>query len=846
MSHLIALREASLALADVIGNKAAGLGELSRAGFQVPDGFCIPVEVYRNRLDSGAPSSDAEREILAAFEKLRKPVAVRSSSPAEDRADASFAGQYETILGVRTPEELLAAVQRCWRSANSTAASAYRKDQGGEVEVDMAVLVQELVPATAAGVLFTLNPVTDRTDQVVVNSNFGLGESVVSGRAEPDSFIVDKATGRIVDVHVGAKRVATRLQDTGVAEIPVPPDQQSALSLSESQLQQLAAAARRLEDRFDFPIDAEWAFEDDTLHLLQARPVTTGAAAYFTNLLDQWAGERDLEIDPEAIWGRGSPISGLPTSPLYYSEMAAFFSDMFPAVAKLHGATPGKRKSFRYYRGFTYSDVTFSSRADPGGEIKPTGFFGDVWRSNMRIAAQYPSTLSFWANIDHYYRMWAEVWGPGLDAHRPEWATAQPAEIRDYIEYVEVQRRERSIVAAVGVGYAGDYLGLLAHLLQRWAPEATADAVGVLTSGLSGSLTHTENLEIWSLAQTAERLPAVRAAILAGDYDNIASAQGGPEFLGQVEAFRARRPHRGCSDRDLLQPRWGDHPGLLLNQVSAMLRLGAPADPAVAHARTAARRKARELEIFEQVSRGTFGAVRVAIFMGVLRETQRYWMHRDNQRHTFDRYFWELRCAYRAMGARLVERGALEDRDDIFFAGKPEIYTYLDGELEADRLRARAAWRRDWWRQVSRQEPAPFLQGNQPHDPGVSADIGDADLKGMGGAPGIVTGPVRHIKTLAELSTVGPGDILVTHAIDPAWTPVFGIIGGVISEEGGMLSHATVLGREYGLPVVIGAAGATTFLKEGDQVWINGTTGAVKLMAGEQTDNPDSVSEAAH
>lgn len=828
MSFVIGLGEASLALADLVGNKAAGLGELRRTGFRVPDGFCITVEAFRARTEAGSPSDAVRREVLAAFETVRKPVAVRSSSPSEDKAEASFAGQYQTILGVRTAEELLSAIASCWASAMSSGALAYLQDRGEGGSAEMALVVQELVPATAAGVLFTVHPVTDRADQVVVNSNYGLGESVVSGRAEPDTFVLDKATGRPAETRIGAKSIASRMGAEGVSEAPVDSKERGKPSLSPSQLSRLAEAARQLEERFDFPMDAEWAFEGDELYLLQARPVTTGVAAYFTRMLDQWAEERNLESDPEALWAQGSPISGLPVSPLYYSEMSAFFSDMFPAVAELHGATAGKRKSFRYFNGYTYSDVTFSSRADPGGQVKPMGFLSDPWRSNLRIALEHPSTLSFWANIDYYYRRWAEDWLPGLNERRPDWARAQPNEIRDFIEYVEVQRRERSIVAALGVGYAGDYLGLLAYVLKRWAPRCPEDTLGVLTSGLGDSLTHDENLGIWTLARSADARPAVRAALIDGNYDVLADVEGGETFLGEVEAFRLGRAHRGCSDRDLLQPRWGDDRSLLLNQVTAMLRLGADADPAAAHARTAARRKTRELETLETVARGPFGVLRVTLFQGVLRAAQRYWIHRDNQRHTFDRYFWELRCAYRAMGRRLAERGHLEDGEDIFFLAKTEIYQHLDGDLPAERLRARGAWRRQWWRQVTTRQPPAMLKGNLPYERESDTPPGEGDLKGVGGAPGVVSGPVRHVRTLTELSAVMPGDIVVTHAIDPAWTPVFGIIGGVISEEGGMLSHATVLGREYGLPVVIGVSGATSFLRDGQQVSINGTTGVIR------------------
>lgn len=835
MTEIIFLRQADPSLADRIGNKAASLTGLIQAGLDVPDGFCIPVDFYRDWRATGAISEVARTAILEAFTRVRAPVAVRSSSPAEDRADASFAGQYETILGVRTADQLIEAVIACWASASSAAASAYRIEHGTPVDADMAVLVQELVPATAAGVLFTMHPVSDRVDQIVLNANFGLGDSVVSGRAEPDTFILDKATGAAIETLIGSKRITTTQVENGVEDLPTPVERQGQPSLTAGQLRQLADVARKLEAHYDQPIDAEWAFEGDTLRMLQARPITTGAQAFFTRFLDDWAVERQLSDDPDALWVRGSPISSLPTSPLYYSEMAAFFSDMFPAVAGLHGGRAPKRKEFRYFNGFTYTNHAFSSTADPAGTVQPIGLLGPAWRSTLKLSVKHPRTLAVWSNIDRYYANWREEWGPQIETRRPAYGNAAPNEIRGFIEFIETQRRGRSLYAACAVGFASDLLGLLQHRLKNWARDAAEDAVGVLTSGTEGSLTHEENLELWTLAQRAAHTPSIASWLVEGDWRKVEMLPEAQPFLAEVDDLRKRKPHRGCSDRDLLQERWGDTRRALLEQVGNLIRLGEAADPAIAHARAAHRRKALEVELERQIGSGVFGRLRLRQFRTILRATQRYWIHRDNQRHTFDRYFYELRRAYRAMGQRFAETGALSAPDDIFFLGKQEIYDHIDGRLPADRLRKRADHRKEWWTTATTREPPALLRGNQPHIADVDLPEG-TDIAGTPGAPGHATGPVRLVRDMQELRQVQPGEIVVTQAIDPAWTPVFGIIGGVISEEGGMLSHATVLGREYGLPVVIGARGAAMMLENGEVVTVNGTRGTVHRV--EQLESP--------
>ena len=813
----------------MIGGKAASLVRLHRIGFDVPRGVCLTTAAYRDWENAGATIDALRASIGEAFRALRPPLAVRSSSPAEDLAEASFAGQYATVLGVDTDADLLLAVEKCWRSAASKASDAYRSARTTATPVEMAVLIQELVPAEVAGVMFTLNPVSERADQLVINSNFGLGESVVSGHAEPDTYIVDKVSGEVLQATIGSKRVYTHAGGRHVTEERLDPARQESLSLDAGQIAVLVDAAARLEAHYDAPMDCEWAFVGHSLHMLQARPVTTGVAAYHAWLLDEWARQRGLGDDPEGAWVRGSVLSGLRVSPLYYSEMSAFFADMFVRIAGLHGAPPIRRKIFHYFRGYTYTDAEFSSTADPPGDIRPESPLGPAWKSNLRIGLKHPRSLAVWSNIDYYYRRWHREWWPAIEAARPDYSRASPAEIREFIELIEVQRRDRSAVAGLAVGYAPNLLGLLAWLMQRWLPDASADTLGVLTSGLPDSLTHLENVELWRLAQLAAQSPALRNVLRSEAYDQIAAAPGGREFLAAVDAFRGRHAHRGCSDRDIYQPRWGDSRELVFGQVRLMLGLGPDGDPAAAHDRAARKRQAREQEIFRQLRRGPLGPLRRAIFRRLLRVTQRYVMHRDNQRHTFEPYFMELRHAYRAIGRHWTDTGVLADPDDVFFLGKHEIYDHIDGTLEASRVAERARWRRRWWSDVTREEPPTHLRGNRPHDP-ASGDPGAADLRGSPGAPGVATGVVRRVASLAELDRLQSGEILVTYAIDPAWTPVFTTIAGVISVEGGMLAHAAVLGREYGLPVVLGVRDATARLADGDVVRIDGTAGTIQVI----------------
>ncbi|MDE0555086.1 MAG: hypothetical protein OXI24_12760, partial [Candidatus Poribacteria bacterium] len=264
-----------------VGGKGLNLGKLTRAGFRVPQGFCVTTDAYlfsaqnlpeqnANSIKEIALVPELVAEIRAAHENLQTAtVAVRSSATAEDLAEASFAGQQDTFLNV-TPEELLEALKACWASLWSERAIAYRETQGIAPEgLAMAVVIQEMCEADVSGVLFTVSPF--REDASVIESNWGLGESVVSGAITPDSFQVSRETSKVMEKTIATKR--EMVTASGVREVSAA--QQDVPSLTSEQLKELTQIGLRVEDHYGQPMDIEWALTDGEFVLLQARHITT-------------------------------------------------------------------------------------------------------------------------------------------------------------------------------------------------------------------------------------------------------------------------------------------------------------------------------------------------------------------------------------------------------------------------------------------------------------------------------------------------------------------------------------------------------------------------------------------
>jgi len=314
---------------DTVGGKGLSLGRLTRAGLPVPPGFCVTSAAHR-RLRGLTPRQDEAlaAAIVAAYQQLGGgPVAVRSSATAEDGSSSSFAGQQETFLGVRGEDELLGAIGRCWESLDSARSLAYRRQQGVDPgDLAMAVVVQRLVAAEVAGVLFTRDPLDPEGQRMLVEASWGLGESVVSGLVTPDRFHLDRKTGAVSERHVALKTV----QRAAAGVEPVPPERQGQPCLDDARLAQLADLGRQVEQLYGGPRDVEWAWADGRFWLLQARPITSADAAEREQVRrEEIAALRGLAEPGGTVWSRFNLSEVLPEpTPMTWAVVRRFLSGL--------------------------------------------------------------------------------------------------------------------------------------------------------------------------------------------------------------------------------------------------------------------------------------------------------------------------------------------------------------------------------------------------------------------------------------------------------------------------------------------------------------------------------------
>jgi len=839
-----------------VGGKAANLGELIRAGFDVPDGFCVATSAYRaataGRLPALGPGTDAQAvraavsaaampDVVAAavresYARMGRdvPVAVRSSATAEDLPGASFAGQQDTYLNVVGTQNVLDAVHRCWASLWTDRAVAYRASQRIDgADVALAVVIQRMVDARAAGVLFTADPITGRRRQAVIDAAPGLGESVVSGSVDPDHFVVDTATGAVLRRSVG-----------GSGEF----------CLTDGEVRRLAALGDKVEAAFGAPQDIEWAFDEaGDLWLTQSRPITT--------LFPIPVRSRPAATTADRVFFCITLAQGLhrPITPMGVAAFRVIGSGFLTLAGHPPDRITGGPAGFSVAGDRVFADFTAVIRSRIGRALAPR--LMDVMEARSAVVfrrlAQDPrfsvvrgsrragarailhalagtraplvaarALVRPSAAIRSTRRYLAQIQGSALPPAGSPISSRVDAAIALLSESFPLAPRT---VPAPAAGFVA--LGLVWRLLRG---EITSDEMETVLRGAPDNVTTEMDLALWDLAVSvrADRASADALGLLEPD-QLVAQYRAGslPAVLQrEMAGFLGRYGQRAVGEIDLGLPRWSDDPAHLFGVLSGYLRLDSAAI-------TPDRRfadGAREAESMVRTLVGRArrrGRVRGAVVAFCLSRTRALVGLREMPKFLMITAMARSRGLLAEVGDELAAAGRLESADDIFFLDFDEVKAAAGGKDPRPVIvERRAGYRRELGRRhVPRvllsdgTEPEAVADGSGPApEPGT--------LTGTAASAGVVTGVARVVLDPAG-ARLEPGEILVAPSTDPGWTPLFLTAGGLVMEMGGANSHGAVVAREYGIPAVVGVPGATRTITTGMTLTVDGAAGRVRVVA---------------
>ncbi len=866
--YVLGLEDIDRTQVAVVGGKAAHLGELSRIeGIRVPAGFCVTTDAFE-RILTEAPSIDDRLDrlsrlkpddrnaIRALSEETRRALegiaipedlaaaitrplarlgeqgayAVRSSATAEDLPSASFAGQQDTYLNVVGSTAILQHVSRCWASLFSERAVTYRLRNGFDHrKVQMAVVVQQMVVPQAAGILFTADPVTSSRKVASVEASFGLGEALVSGLVNADTFKV--RDGEVVARAIATKQRAIHASPvSGTEELAVAPARQQQPALTDAQVVRLAQLGRRIEAHFGRPQDIEWCLAEGDFWIVQSRPITTlfpiPKAADRENHVYVSVGHQQMMT--EAMRPLGVSVWQLTAMAPMHEAGGRLFVDVTGRLA-----SPTTRVGLLEVMG----------RGDP--------LIGDALQTILERGDFLPSLPD------------GGPGGPPVVGSVPAQIDTDPAIVSELIERnrVSIAALKRDIQAKSGPALFGFLLeafkehkrvladplsvqaimaGMqatwwLGEQLEAWLGEK--NAADTLTLSAPGNVTSEMGLALLDVADVIRPHPHVVGFLQHVEdeglkdeafLDELARLAGGREAREAIQGYLEKYGMRCVGEIDITRPRWSERPTTLVPLILDNIRNFTPGEAKRRLEQGHHKAADKEHEILERLRDLPDGERRAEETKRMVDRVRTFAGYREYPKYGIVNRYFVYKQALLEEAERLVQAGVLGDREDIFYLTFDELHEVVSTRRVDQQL---IRQRKDAFRSYQALTPPRVLTSDGEVIAGAYRrdDVPTGALIGLPVSAGTVEGRARVIRDIAQ-ADIQAGDILVTAYTDPSWTPLFLAIKGLVTEVGGLMTHGAVIAREYGLPAVVGVEHATNLIRDGQRIRVHGTDGYVEIL----------------
>ncbi len=868
----------------LVGGKGANLGEMTRAGFPVPPGFCVTTSAYvaftaassemdyfygrladvdaddlgairdlgkqiREHLQSVPIPDGIQEEIRHAWMRSgeHRAFAVRSSATAEDLPTASFAGQQETFLNVKGWDPLLRAIRDCWASLFTDRAIVYRIKNGfGHRSVYLSVVVQEMVFPEVSGIMFTADPISGHRKTISIDAGYGLGEALVSGLVSADLYQV--RPGAIVKKQVSRKKIAIyALPEGGTVTRDLPEELQEKQALTDSQIIELARLGRRIETYYGSEQDIEWCLADGKFYVVQSRPITS---LYPVPPIEDDSLHVLFSFGHQQMMTDAMP-------PLALSVLRTMFPFGKPSVRS-------ESTIAHVAGGRLYIDLTYLLRIKPARTVVTRALSG----MDEMIASGVAEVLKRGEILD------PAKTGPAVKKRMIRFARPIIGKVLRNLLFADTSRKIESVNAFMN-NYVADSAAYLAGasgasrirriqenagtliltlmrnvlpspltgiaafqiirlLTEKWL--GNSEGIHLLNKSLPGNVTSEMGLMIGDLADIARKHAEVLKHLETG-YDGtfrqrMKRTEGGTLFLNAWDEFMRLFGMRCPGEIDITRPRWREDPSTLIPSLLSHIRSVPNGEHRIKFAQGLKEAEEAAENIVARLKATRFGAVKAKWVARLIRVYRDVMGIRELPKYIMVRHLALYREAILEEGRALADRGILRHPDDIYYLSLEEIASLLEGSHSFNA--AGLIERRKKEHERNRKLTPPRLMTSE-------GEIITGKRKHTGAPEGAFIGTpvsagvaegVARIVLRPEEADLQPGEILVAPFTDPGWTPLFHSAKGLVMEVGGMMTHGAVVAREYGIPAVVGIDNATQIIKNGDRIRIDGTQGFVLRVNG--------------
>lgn len=759
--------------------------------------------------------------IGSAYDTLgRGTVSVRSSATAEDLASASFAGQYATVLNVISVEAIIRSLLEVWASLYSPHAIAYcAKNNIPHTDVRMAVVIQRLLYPEASGVLFTQDPVTGE-DHFTVNASWGLGEGVVSGVVSTDHFVISPESGQLISSELANKDIKfVTSEHGGVTQVAVPESLRLEPSLSEAQISTLTGLAERVVDLFEGPQDIEFATVGDDVYLLQARPITTALADPVSEI-DWGAG-----MDTQYGWVLHQVLSS--RGPLYelQRDLARYYLEGQRVCFEETGSPRNANHIAHITNGYVY---VRPPAVDPEVSAKKRARHSTLWDTCAEQGTSYyevhlrpliedrlaqlalqKASSSTLPTLVEYLEACMDAWGY-IMGHL-HWCMMKAERPPDWPSMFHEITGEPAVDSDVFIQAVSNTTTRLTARLQKLAKMVQSDA----------ELTVIFHARDFAQMDDPE----------ISDHAGVLSFK--KEFSKLLRIFGQRTGWSFGSNTTLLSPTWNRRPEIPMDLVASYAERDVD-ELTRLEAQSRRNRKNATKRMRRRLAGDPDRLERFDLALSIATNTVR---SMENHNHMMEQCTTgTLREAMHAVGTALVAKGLIDAADDVLHVSLQELKAVASGEGDTD-LHAKAKSRASEWDERARLQPPPNVgSGPKPDNPfaGMSdlppgVGLTGGILKGVSASRGRATGPARVALQTDALPRVHPGDILVAVNAGAEWTPAMSLLGGIVLDRGAVHQHAALVAREYRIPAVLMTRDATSVIKEGMTITVDGDAGTVEL-----------------
>ncbi len=862
------------------GGKGANLGELFNNGFPVPPGFCITTDAYklivkdeklnelikklknletddiesianigseiRNKIKELPVSEAVKIAVYGALNNIGADdfYAVRSSATAEDLPGTSFAGQQDTYLNIKGYENLMGAVQDCWASLFTDRAISYRIKNGFDHEhVALSVVIQKMILSEASGIMFTADPISGNRNILNIDAGFGLGEALVSGLVTPDFYQVSDSM--IINKQISRKEIGIFPEEAGgTLKRDIEAGEKDRQVLLDSQIIELAEIGSNIQKLFENPQDIEWALHKGKFYILQSRPITSlypipilrddekhvffsfGHLQMMTNAMKPMA----LSIfETTRIFDKPKSNDSINVQ---YDAGGRLFLDLsyFLNIKQIKEKIPGVLKYVDEQASLSIQELI--NRGDvfaenPKFKKKALRFLipvlGKIGR-NIYLRNSDKTKIKAKKFFDNTYEKWEKDIKSSYNVEKMKKIRWYVRGMLNYLFSNAIQYPAPAIVV----------LPEIKRICAKCFGEAkTQELVADLNMSLENNVTSEMMMEIYDIAELArnneELLNVLKQTNNENFWNDIEKVQDSEQFVEELKKFMSKYGMRCAGEIDITVKRWRETPAELVPFIISHIQTSKVNEhyEKFEEGRLAAENAKTEIILGVKNKLGKAEAKKVEKFIKVYRNLMGF---RESPKYFIIKFFGLIMEAVMEEAVKLEEENILVDREDIFYFSLDEVIEVLIGNYSGD-IRETIEKRKAEYKTYLRMIPPRVMTSDGEIVTGKlkNSKAPEGALNGTAASAGIVEGIAKVVLKVSE-ADLKQGEILVAPFTDPAWTPLFNSAKALVTEVGGMMTHGSVIAREYGIPAVVGVNDAVKIIKTGDRIRVNGTEGYVEIL----------------